>query len=49
MQICKKIVFLYKNYVRDYFNFFLNLIYQKFIENTSFSFTTFYLPKVKSF
>ena len=56
MQICKK-TFLYEEYVRDYIHLFsqtylsrtLILFRTQFIQNTSFSFTTFSLPKVKTY
>ena len=41
--------FFMNNMYATIFTFFRNLIYQKFIQNTSFSLTTFSLPKVKSY
>ena len=47
MQICKKRNFFMKNMYATIFTFFHNLIYLKFIQNTSFSLTKFSLSKVK--
>ena len=48
MQICKKRNFFMKNMYATIFTFFHNLIYLKFIQNTSFSLTKFSLSKVKN-
>ena len=42
-------IFFMKNMYATIFTFFHNLIYQKFIQNTSFSLTAFSLQKVKSY